>query len=223
MSRASRPRAASAGGVRGVRRAQPVSKDYRARSLPETVGEECPFWLVLFLLTSWKVISQIQDTGSHGEVDGPIIRPSAQDQKETRVLVKCTKCGVTLKVPETAVGRVVKCPKCGNKFVLETKNTPEVIHEAQLARTEGECASSLDELASALQPPPMPPMAHPTAAPPAAPSLGLNCFTCGYRGLMPKKYPTWVIVCAILFFPLGLLFLSVGRKFRCPHCGTMMG
>jgi predicted RNA-binding Zn-ribbon protein involved in translation (DUF1610 family) len=47
------------------------------------------------------------------------------------------------------------------------------------------------------------------------------CLSCGYQGAMHKKYPTWVIVCAIGFFPLGLLFLCAGKRHKCPKCGEM--
>ena len=51
----------------------------------------------------------------------------------------------------------------------------------------------------------------------------LTCRACQYQGFMPKKYPVWVIVCAIILFPIGLLFLAVGKKFKCPQCGTFLG
>ena len=38
--------------------------------------------------------------------------------------IQCPDCGVVLNVPEAAVGRRVKCPKCGNKFAAEGPPTP---------------------------------------------------------------------------------------------------
>jgi hypothetical protein len=44
----------------------------------------------------------------------------------------------------------------------------------------------------------------------------MSCPSCG--GRMQKKIPVWAIVCAILFCPLGLLFLLVKHN-KCTRCG----
>ena len=38
--------------------------------------------------------------------------------------IQCPDCGVVLNVPEAAVGRRLKCPKCGNKFAATGPPTP---------------------------------------------------------------------------------------------------
>ena len=45
------------------------------------------------------------------------------------------------------------------------------------------------------------------------------CLACGYQGYMHKKSPTWVIICAVVFFPFGLFLLFI-KKYRCSQCGT---
>ena len=52
----------------------------------------------------------------------------------------------------------------------------------------------------------------------------MKCINCGNDMVMSNKTktPTWAIVCAILFFPLGLLFLMCKEdihEFTCPNCG----
>jgi len=89
---------------------------------------------------------------------------------------------------------------------------------------DASAASALEELAGAQSPQgPSPAAGFSNAASRPPRRSGIRCYTCGYVGHMPRKYPTWVIVCAILFFPMGLLFLAVGKKWKCPQCGTMSG
>jgi hypothetical protein len=47
----------------------------------------------------------------------------------------------------------------------------------------------------------------------------LTCPKC--NNLAPQgSYPTWAIIVAICFFPIGLLALLAGRNpTRCPNCG----
>jgi hypothetical protein len=44
---------------------------------------------------------------------------------------------------------------------------------------------------------------------------------------MQKKWPGWVvpvaIITALFTGGLGLLFLLVPKKFKCPQCGTFIG
>ncbi len=47
----------------------------------------------------------------------------------------------------------------------------------------------------------------------------LSCPRCQTL-VVRSGYPTWVIIVAICFFPLGLLALLAGRKpTRCGNCG----
>ncbi len=47
----------------------------------------------------------------------------------------------------------------------------------------------------------------------------VNCPKCG-SAQVRGSYPLWVILVAILFFPIGLLALLAGRKpTRCLQCG----
>lgn len=54
----------------------------------------------------------------------------------------------------------------------------------------------------------------------------MKCRRCGYDNCMivteEKPLEAWRIVCAVLLFPIGLLFLFIGRTHNisfCPHCG----
>jgi DNA-directed RNA polymerase subunit RPC12/RpoP len=160
--------------------------------------------------------------------------------------VTCEKCNTRLKVPETALGKSVRCPKCQNKFVVEVPEVtvsladspePAQPHAQDIAPQP---PSPLDELASATEssPPayqqPHAPMAPAAGSYPRAgvnPQLGgpgqLVCLACGYQGFMAKKRPTWVTPVALIgiFFTGGLsLFLFlIPKTFVCPACGTARG
>ncbi len=53
----------------------------------------------------------------------------------------------------------------------------------------------------------------------------MKCINCGNEKMrlrVEKKTPTWAVICAILFFPLGLfclMFKSERNIFRCDECG----
>jgi len=86
-------------------------------------------------------------------------------------------------------------------------------------------ANTFQQFASLLAsaPPPVSPypqVAAPGVLPrPARVGLSRVCLACGFQGYMQKKSPTWVIICAILFFPIGLFLLFI-KNYKCPQCGT---
>ncbi len=60
--------------------------------------------------------------------------------------VKCRKCGAILKVPSDALGKSVRCPKCGHVFNLEILESAEGVPNGQEPFSAGP-ASALEELA----------------------------------------------------------------------------
>ena len=87
-------------------------------------------------------------------------------------------------------------------------------------------ACTYSELAAHFPPSPSktpPSVSSASAISPRPAQIGLSrvCLACGYRGVMQKKSPPWVIVCAIAFFPFGLFLLFI-KKFKCPQCGTCL-
>ncbi len=131
--------------------------------------------------------------------------------------INCPNCDVSLNLPDAAAGKRVKCTSCSTPFVAPAAAAPEVAPPAvALSPSPSVPVSSPAPAASA---PPMAPAGVPAAQASAVAGPSRICLACGYQGRMPKKFPTWVIVLAIVAFPIGLVLLCI-KKFKCPQCGT---
>jgi phage FluMu protein Com len=119
--------------------------------------------------------------------------------------INCPHCNTSLNLPENAVGKIVKCTRCNERFQA---SAPQAVAVA---------ATPSASVSAPMVPTGVPSPSSQTATV-AVPSL--VCLSCGYQGRMPKKFPTWIIVCAILLFPFGLVLLCMPKKFKCPQCGT---
>lgn len=117
----------------------------------------------------------------------------------------CPSCGAMLRVPDGAMGKQSKCSECNWAFVLPV-----------------ECSVG-EQVPGAGAPSPvsLPPQPAAPRGSPALARISLSrlCLACGYQGYMQKKSPTWVIICAIVFFPFGLFLLFI-KNYKCPQCGT---
>lgn len=152
--------------------------------------------------------------------------------------INCPKCKASLKLRETAVGKIVRCPKCQERFTA-----PSATAEAsplELADPVSE-ESPLEQMAAAAQS--NTPGARPQyAAPaqqfqnqvPASPNPGgFTCPFCHRQGppIITKKISTsgWILFIVLLLccFPLCWLpFVMDGCKDeerKCAGCGTKLG
>ena len=128
--------------------------------------------------------------------------------------VTCSKCGASLTASADVAGKAVRCPKCKQTFEVGVVELSEDV-------------AGTGSPAPTAQPPSSIPTGYAAPAQSQGPVLMApqrRC-ACGYQGAMSKKWDSWVvpvaIVVAIFTMGLGLLFLLVPKKHRCPQCGSI--
>jgi hypothetical protein len=124
--------------------------------------------------------------------------------------INCPHCNTSLNLPENAVGKIVKCTQCNERFQAPA---PQAVAIAATPAAQAQPAASVP----------------PTAAQPSvvltAPAR--RCVQCGFQGYMPRKWASWVVPTAVITglctAGVGLLFLLVPKQHCCPQCGATFG